>query len=121
MNLHAIVSGAIAEVNPQQDATFCASAGYTTTADGTQVPAYASPVVVQAQVQALSYGDLKQLDGLNQTGDAKAIYLNGNWSGVLRPDSKGGDLITIAGQNWLVTQVLESWPDWTKLVAVRQL
>lgn len=121
MNLHAIVSGAVSAINPMQTATLRASAGYTQAADGSQVPAYAAPVTVSAQIQALTYSDLKQLDGLNQTGDARAIYVSGSMNGVSRPDVSGGDMLIIAGQNWLVTQSLEQWPDWVKIAAVRQL
>ena len=121
MNLHAIAAPIIAVVNPMIAGTLTASAGYTTSADGTQVPAYATPVTAMIQVQALTYSDLQQIDGLNIQGEARAIYLYGDWNGVLRPEAKGGDLIAFDGQQWLVKQTLESWPGWSKTVAVRQL
>lgn len=68
-----------------------------------------------AQVQALSWKDLQQLDGLNMNGERRAIYLEGEFDGVVRPSMKGGDLITLTtGANagvWLVAQVLEQWSD----------
>lgn len=121
MNLHGIVYGAIGTVNPHVRATLQASQNYTTLPDGTQVPNYDAPQDVMVQVQALAFADLKQLDGLNITGDARVIYLAGDWRGVVRPGQSGGDLITIGTDRFLVTQTLEQWPDWTKLVAVRQV
>ncbi len=121
MNLHGIAGPIIAAVNPMIQGTLTASTGYTTSADGSQVPSYAAPVTAPMQVQALTYKDLQQIDGLNIQGEARAIYLYGDWNGVLRPDSKGGDLISFNGQQWLVKQTLETWPDWCKVVAVRQL
>ncbi|RVT95248.1 hypothetical protein EOD42_16825 [Rhodovarius crocodyli] len=121
MNLHSIVYGAIGTVNPHVLATLQASQGYTTLPDGTQVPNYDAPQNVMVQVQALSFADLKQIEGLNITGDARAIYLAGDWRGVVRPGQNGGDLITIGTDRFLVAQTLEQWPDWTKLVAVLQV
>lgn len=121
MNLHGIAAPIIGTVNPFIAGTLTASAGYTTSADGTQVPAYAAPVTAMIQVQALTYSDLQQVSGLNIQGEARAVYLYGDWNGVLRPEAKGGDLIAFNGQQWLVKQTLETWPDWCKVVAVRQL
>lgn len=131
MNLHGIAGPIVAAVNPMIQGTLLSSTGYSTSADGTQVPSYAAPITGPMQVQALTYKDLQQIDGLNIQGEARAIYLYGDWNGVVRPDMKGGDLISIAsdasvpaplrGTNWLVKQSLENWPDWSKVVAVRQL
>lgn len=121
MNLHGLAAGAIGAVNPFIAGTLTASAGYTTSADGTQVPAYAAPVTAMIQVQALTYSDLQQVSGLNIQGEARAVYLYGDWNGVLRPEAKGGDLIAFNGQQWLVKQTTETWPDWCRVIAVRQL
>ena len=121
MNLHGIVSAAIGAVNPFIPATLQVSTGSTTAADGSRTPTYADPVTVSIQVQALSYGELQQLEGLNIQGDARAVYLAGSADGVSRPDGKGGDLLTFNGERWLVSQALETWPDWCKLLVVRQL
>ena len=105
------------------------SDGYTTGAGARQVPAYKTPLTGPAQVQALDNSDLKKMEGLNIQGDIRALYMYGNLAGVIRPDSRGGDLITIpagpgvvaalVGQ-WLVTKVLESWSSWTKVCIVKQ-
>lgn len=121
MNLHGLVSGAIGIVNPHVPALIRRSEGYSTAPDGTQTPAYSAPRTVRAQVQSLTYKDLQQIAGLNIQGEARAVYLYGNLDGVLRPDQKGGDILTIRGERWLTVHVLETWPDWCKLAVVRQL
>lgn len=125
MNLHSLVGPAIAAVNPMLVAQFQQSAGSTTQADGTRVPAYAAAVPVQAQCQALSFKDLQQISGLNLNGEKLAMYVNGLWEGVARPAAKGGDLLTLPdGSIWLVAQQLENWSrtaGWTKVAAVRQV
>lgn len=121
MNLHGIASAAIASVNPMAPVTIQLSQGYSTAADGTQIPAYSAPITAQAQIQALTFRDLQQIDGLNLNGTRRAIYLFGDIQGVVRVSSKGGDLITFAdGSIWLTALALETWPDWCKIVATLQ-
>jgi hypothetical protein len=122
VNLHQIVRGHIAAVNPMTLASLQSSTGYVTNPDGSRTPSYANPVNCYIQMQSLTYNDLMALDGLNQQGERRAIYLNGSWDGVVRSEGKGGDLITFGGQIWLVVQVLESWdkPGWTKLAVTLQ-
>lgn len=125
MNLHNMVAGAVSTVNPFITASIQRSTGYTTSSAGKRTPTYAAAVSVQVQMQALQYNDLVQLDGLNIQGERHAMYLNGNWSGVVRPDGTGGDLITLPnGTIWLVVLVLENWSDldgWTKVAVTRQM
>jgi hypothetical protein len=103
------------------------SNGWTTGAGARQVPAYKTPLTGPAQVQALDGSDLKKIEGLNIQGDIRVLYMYGNLAGVIRPDSRGGDLVTIISPSplelqgqWLVTKVLESWPTWTKVCIVKQ-
>ena len=128
MNLHAIVAGAVGVVNPFVFAALQLSTGYNTGADGTQTPNYATINDVPVQVQALSYTDLMKLGGLNIQGTRRAVYLNGNIEGVDRQAIKGGDLFVMPDlpdfpgpTTWLVTQVLEHWPGWSKLAITLQL
>jgi hypothetical protein len=99
------------------------SVGYTTNPDGSRDPIYVTVTGI-AQVQALTFKDLSQLDGVNKNGAARGIYFYGDIQGVLRAKSKGGDIITLTdGPNvgdWLVTQVLETWEDWCKCACVLQ-
>ncbi len=121
LKLHSIVSGAIGAVNSFVTVGYEESNGYTTDAAFRQVPAYAPVQQIRAQVQALTYKDLMQLDGINMNGEKRAIYLYGAANGVVRPAAKGGDLITDSdGDTWLVTQSLEQWPFHCKVAVTLQ-
>jgi hypothetical protein len=125
MNIQRIANRAVTRVNPDITVSIQVSTGYTTDAAGEQVPTYAAAVPLSAQVQSLTAGDLSQCDGLNIQGEKRAIYLNGNWNGVVREDGKGGDLITFPdGTVWLVVLVLENWggaEGWVKVAVTRQM
>lgn len=126
LNLHQIVRGAINSVNPDVLGVIRRSAGYTKDAAFKQVPLYAPDVRnVVMQVQPLSARDLKTLDGLNITDVDLACYVNGEVTGVDREQGKGGDLLYVNGNWWLVTAVLEAWAGpvqagWTKAGITKQ-
>lgn len=124
MNLHSIVSGVIGAINPQMCVTVQLSTGETTNPDGSEVPVYADPVTVLAQVQPLSASDLRHMDMLNLQGTHRAIYINGPIRGAVRSSLRGGDLVTLPdGSVYLVTQPLENWFEtsgWTKCVMTLQ-
>ena len=121
MNMHGLVAPYVGVVNPRVLGTIQVSTGNTTNADFSRSPTYTTYTNVLMQVQALSNQDLKQLEGLNLQGNMKAIYITGPVDGVVRATSKGGDLITLPdGSVWLVTIVLEDWPDWTKVAVTQQ-
>lgn len=121
MDLRGLANGVSSTVNPNKTVTVRRSTGYTIGAGRRQVPSYAAPVTGPGQIQALDANDIKQLDGLNVQGTIRAIYLRGNLAGVIRPDGTGGDIVQIAGQDWLVVKVLEGWPTWTKAAIVLQM
>lgn len=122
MNLHGIARGAVAAVNPEIDAVLLASTGYTTGANGKQVPTYATAVPARIQVQAATGKDLEHVNNMNIQGVLRAVYLTGNWNGVVRADKKGGDLFQFpqapggANRDWMVISITESWPDWTRVI-----
>lgn len=128
MNIYAAIEGAIGIVNPYVGATLLASTGYTMALDRSQVPTYAAPVPVTVQKQALSAKELAQVDGLNIQGEMTAFYARIPMRGVVRAESKGGDIIQLDAvygvspvERWLVVQILEEWPDYCKVAACRQL
>jgi hypothetical protein len=121
MDLRGLANGVTSTVNPNKTVTVRRSTGYTIGAGRRQVPSYAAPVTGPGQIQALDANDIKQLDGLNVQGTIRAIYLRGNLAGVIRPDGTGGDIVQIAGQDWLVVKVLEGWPTWTKAAICLQM
>lgn len=126
MNLHGIVSSAIATVNPFVPVELLHSTGYATSPSGKRTPAYAEPVTINVQVQALTYSDLRQLDSLNIQGVRRAVYLDGYALAVVRNLKAGGDLmifqpgVFVEGTHWLVAHVLEQWPDWYKVAITLQ-
>lgn len=126
MNLHQIAGPIVGAVNPIVPVTLRVSTGNTIGDDGSMVPTYADPVSVSAQIQALTFKDLTQLDGLNLNGTRRAIYLYGEVDAIVRVSQKGGDLITFNnGSVWLTAQVLEQWDDgftsaWCKVAVTLQ-
>lgn len=116
MNLHGIVSNVVSAVNSKIVGQYLMSTGATTGPSGKRIATWAPPIDVYLQVQPLSAGDIRKLDGLNLQGTMRKIFLNGQVDGIVRPRMKGGDLLVIPnGVNagtWLVNQVLEQWPDW---------
>lgn len=127
MDLHRIAAGAVAAVNPFVLATVRSSTGYTTDDAYEQAPSYAN-TQAYVQVQMLSGPELRQMDLINIQGVKRKLYLEGNWSGLVRDTSKGGDLILfganapgdLANSTWLFAVIFESWPDWTAAGIVRQ-
>jgi hypothetical protein len=124
MNLHQIVSANINAVNPFITGSILISDGYDIAANKKQVPKYAPAVEASMQVQPLTASEIQHLDALNIQGTRRAIYINGRLDGLVRPLSKGGDIISFAsGVNageWLVCVVSEQWPDWCRVAVVLQ-
>ena len=128
VNLRGVANSVTRAINPNVPAFVLRNENYATRADGARLPKYSASRVV-LQVQALSYGDLRQLEGLNIQGVKRAIYVNGAVAGVIRVGQKGGDIIRFApgnpgvpyeGTTWLCVHVLEQWPDWCKFAVTLQ-
>ncbi len=115
MNLRGIANSLTSTINPNVSGVFQVNTGFTTLPGGKRVPAYNS-VDVTVQLQELSSTDLKQVDAINIQGILRSAYLNGNFNGVNRPEQKGGDILMIGQEKWLVVKVPELWPDWCKVI-----
>ncbi|HGC3529553.1 TPA: hypothetical protein ACIYHI_005124, partial [Escherichia coli] len=85
------------------------------------IPSYLPDQHVTIQLQPISRGDMQHIDGLNIQGLAKVIYVNGNYFSVQRELEQGGDIFVINGEQWLVVEPIELWPDWCRLIAVLQV
>jgi hypothetical protein len=110
MNLHSIVGPLVAAVNPTISVTLLRSKGATTNSDFSHTPSYDSYTNIPAQIQAMQFTDLKQMEGLATTGLRRKIYLYGNSNGIVRTLQKGGDLIILPDQSqWLIVFVFETW------------
>jgi hypothetical protein len=126
MDLNGLACGYTRAVTPPTAAQVLASTGYTTNAAGERTPSYAAAVDIFIDVQALQYNDIVQLDGMQIQGERRAVYIHGDWNGIVRADLKGGDLLKFpaaAGgpqRTWKVAFVFENWPDWTKLAVTLQ-
>lgn len=113
MNLRATVNTATRAINPNFTATLFISTG-NTTVNFVQTPTYTQSTV-QAQVQPMTTGDIRMLEGLDIQGAEKAIYLNGAALAISRIKKLGGDLIVFAngtlpeGNTWLILANLEQW------------
>lgn len=101
------------------------STGFSTSEDFQQVPEYESTTVL-ANVQALSGSDLQHINGLNIQGTMRKVYLYGDVKAISRPDATGADLLVFpqdpdsSPQTWLVSQVMETWPDWCCVIVTLQ-
>jgi hypothetical protein len=122
VNLQAIAAGAVSAINPMRPLEIQVATGSVTNQDGSRTPTYANPIVVQGQVQPLSFREIQQVEGLNLNGTQRAIFINGAVNGLVRPTNQGGDLIKTMddGKVWLVVLVSEAWPDWTRAVVTLQ-
>ena len=129
MNLQSITSGVVSAVNPMVSVSVQISNGSTVNADYSRTPAYLPAIILQGQIQSLTFSDLRQLEGLNIQGSKRAVYLQGDIEGLLREKNKGGDVLTMPdGTIFLVTIVLENWnpPDanivgWCKVAVTQQM
>lgn len=128
INLRGIANAAIQSINRNQLIKISAPDGYTIDPDTLlQVPQYTN-VSAQGNVQSLSSDDLNQVAGLNQEGTLRAVYLYGNWGGVLRPDGQPNTVLTFTTnesgvtkeREWNVFKVLEVWSTWCKVAVVLQ-
>ena len=125
MNLRGIANKYIQVTNPNQEINWLQSNGYVTDNSGKRTPKTIT-LTVDAQVQALSATDLKHIDGLNITGVMRSVYMYGNAAGVVRVDQLGGDILVFpecsggCNRSWLITQVMETWPDWCHVIVTLQ-
>lgn len=125
MNLRQIANNATRAINPNITATLKRSNGYTTDAAGKRTPTF-EVLSGDIQVQAMSAGDLQHTENLSIQGVLRAVYINGNWAGVVRIDEKGGDVLSFAQYpngnlcSWKVVNVVESWAGWTKVIVCLQ-
>ena len=125
MNLRGLANSVTQNVNSNQTITLLRNTGYTTDTNYNQVPTFET-LSGAAQIQALGPKDLQHADHLNIQNVSRKVYLYGNWQGVVREDSKGGDILTFPqipggdNQNWKVVIVFESWPEWCSVGVVLQ-
>jgi hypothetical protein len=125
MNLLALANTVITSVNPNIPVVWIQSSGYTTDTAGKRVST-TTTTTIQAQVQGISASDLRHVDNLGIEGVKRSVHMLGNVQGVVRADQKGGDILQfpeIPGgvvRNWRVVNVMETYPDWSRVIVVLQ-
>jgi hypothetical protein len=121
VNLSGIVSGSVGAINPNVLIDILHGDGtFVTQDDGTRAPAYQVFRGIRVQIQALTSDELRQVEGMNLQGDRQSVYLPAHWGGVVRVSAEAGDLLKIGRETWMVTSVMERWPDWTRLMVTLQ-
>lgn len=128
LNLHNIVRGAITTVHPDEPVTIYRSAGQKNVA-GTVKPIYEQGKNIKAQVQSEKDDALfhANLTGQNQTVRKMYLYsapsLAEKPAGIIRPISRGGDMIKRSdGTWWLIVAPIEDFSDvgWMSVRATLQ-
>lgn len=131
MSIRGIANSITRAINPNVGAVLLRSIGTLKKPGGIRVPQYGQ-TPIKVQIQALSFGDLAQLDGLNIQGVRRAVYLDGFAAGVIRVAKQGGDLLIFKrgllpeGTTWLAVHALEQWQagfagaSWCKLAITLQ-
>lgn len=126
LNVRAAANFAIQAINPDVVAELWKNMDAVTAPTGKRTPVYRK-LPIDVQVQALSFSDLQQLDGLNIQGVRRAIYVRTQVASVIRVAHKGGDLVVFPrgtipeGTTWLAVHVLERWPTWCKVAITLQI
>lgn len=125
MNLRAIANGMTSSVNPNMAAVLKVSDGYDVDDYGAQVPKYTEQQIL-IQTQSMSTADLERLNYVSQQGQFLYAYANGSISALRRSLGKGSEMMVFkpygedVDAEWMVKQVVESYPDWVKVVLWRQ-
>ena len=125
MNLSGIANSVISGVNPNQQAVLKINTGTTVDDAGKVKPCFTEqPITIQPQ--SLSTADLDHLNLINQQGQFMYAYITGQISAIRRSQGKGAEhvMFTAYGEDepsdWVVKQVVESYPQWCKVLLWRQ-
>ena len=117
MNIREIANAATSIINPNMPVTIKKYNGAAFGASGKADITY-TEISAFAQIQPVDSFKLQHIDGFTQGSVYKAFYFNEQVQGVSRPD--GNDLIILGAETYKVIDQPEGWPDWTKVIGVRQ-
>ncbi len=124
-NLRAIANPITQVINANLTVPWIQNDGWTIDGAGKRTPV-TTTVTVQAQVQAMSAGDLKHADSQNIQGVMRSVYMYGDVQGIVRATQQGGDVLQFPMHpggpvaNWLVSSVIETWSDWCHVIVTLQ-
>lgn len=125
INVRSLANIAIQVVNKNIPAVLMANEGYQTDDAGVNTAKFVNYDIL-VQLQSLSTQDLEHLGVINQQGQFIYGYARGQISALRRPKEKGADKMMFKAygedekSEWLVTQVIESYPTWVKVLLWRQ-
>jgi hypothetical protein len=127
INIRGAANQIIQPINPNIQAVLKESVGYKTDVrTGKRFPSYRQKDVT-IQRQPLSGKEVMLIDGLEwQGGSFMAVHMYGNYEGLNRQAGTGADVLIFPQYNgadsreWLIIQVMESWPTWCRLLVCRQ-
>lgn len=131
MNLHALVNPVIAVINPNTIGDLYVSTGpsASNSANGYKPqPTFKLFAGVSMQVQAVSGigtdgPNIQHIDSLNLQGTLRSVWINQNVEAIDRNAGKGGDVVFMLNQWWIVPQLVESWDQdgpWTHFIVQLQ-
>ncbi len=125
MNLHGIASRYVSKVNPLVQAELYVNMGWIEGRGAKRIAQWAPPIIRTMQIQALDSSDTTHNDEMNTSISTHRIYVYGVLNDLTRANQLGGDKIQIltgrqAGAVFLVTSILEQWPDWVCALATLQ-
>lgn len=125
IKVRSLANTAIQCVNKNLPAVLMANDGYETDEAGATTPKFTSHDI-SVQLQSLSTQDLEHLGVINQQGQFIYGYARGQISALRRAKKQGADKLRFMAygedeeSEWLVTQVIESYPSWVKVLLWRQ-
>ena len=125
INLRAVANSITSTINPNIPAVLKRSTGYTTDDAGVRVNAFTEQNIV-IQSQSMTSKELQLVESLGLQGYTRAVHLNGNIEGLRRHVEQGADILMFKQHDdsepmdWLVVQVMESWPNWCRVLLCRQ-
>lgn len=125
INVRALANAATQNVNPNRVVTLQVNDGYDVDDYGKQIPKFIEEEI-EIQQQSLSSQEKFNLDLINKQGEFTSIYAFGAIDGIRRWLQKGSSRFIFPAYGevesvvWNVEQVMESYANWTRVLAWRQ-
>lgn len=124
INVRALANTATQNVNPNTTVILQVNTGYDIDDAGNQIPTFIEENIA-VQIQSLSSQEKFNLDLVNKQGEFISIYAFGAIDGIRRWLQKGSSrfIFPAYGEDapavWEVNQVMESYQNWTRVLAWR--
>lgn len=124
INVRALANAATQNVNPNTTVILQVNTGYDIDDAGNQIPTFIEENIA-VQIQSLSSQEKFNLDLVNKQGEFISIYAFGAIDGIRRWLQKGSSrfIFPAYGEDapavWEVNQVMESYRNWTRVLAWR--